>query len=152
MNYQNLLETFSNPTFLWISFLTSISFIVLSAIIFPVVILLLPRDYFLYEGQAHPWLKKRSPGARTIIIFLKNILGALLLIAGIAMLFLPGQGLLTCLVALSLLDYPGKFQLIRSIIRRKSVFRAMNGLRLYFKKDPLKVPRVAKEHSKKKDT
>lgn len=145
MNELNFIETaielFSDPTFLWVSFFISLAFVFVSAVLFPVVIVLLPRNYFLYENHSHPWLQKRSSSVQAIIIVLKNILGGLLLIAGVAMLFLPGQGLLTCLVALSFLDFPGKLHLIRSIVRRKTVFRAMNGLRLYFKKKPFRIPK-----------
>jgi hypothetical protein len=50
---------------------------------------------------------------------------------------LPGQGLLTILIALILLDFPGKRSLERRIIARPKVLRAVNGLRTKAGRPPL---------------
>lgn len=44
---------------------------------------------------------------------LRNVLGAILLVAGIAMLVLPGQGVPTILISLGLMNFPGKYRLER---------------------------------------
>ena len=41
----------------------------------------------------------------------KNLLGATLVLAGLLMLFLPGQGVITLLAGLMIMNYPGKFVL-----------------------------------------
>ena len=67
----------------------------------------------------------------------KNGLGVVLLAAGIAMLVLPGQGLLTLVVALILLDFPGKRRLQRRIVYAPRVLAALNALRRRAGREPL---------------
>ncbi|WP_290538524.1 S-methyl-5-thioribose-1-phosphate isomerase [Alcanivorax sp.] len=63
-----------------------------------------------------------------------------LLVAGILMLVLPGQGLLTILIALMASTFPGKYRLERAIMRRPGVFRAANWIRRKYDRTPLKHP------------
>jgi hypothetical protein len=69
----------------------------------------------------------------------KNILGTLLVVLGIilALAGVPGQGLLTVLIGLVLLDLPGKRPLERQIVGRPRVLRAINRLRKRFGRAPL---------------
>jgi hypothetical protein len=53
------------------------------------------------------------------------------------MLFLPGQGLLTMITGLLLIDYPGKFRLERKIVNTPAVLKSLNWLRAKAKKPPL---------------
>ncbi len=46
----------------------------------------------------------------------RNLYGGLLIIAGVIMLFTPGQGLLTLLAGFLLLDFPGKRRTWRKIL------------------------------------
>ena len=88
----------------------------------------LPADYFartLAERQEYcrehwAWFVAR------------NVLGLLILIAGIVMLFMPGQGLLAILVGVLLVDFPGKRAVVRKIIERRGVMSAANRLRARF--------------------
>jgi hypothetical protein len=59
----------------------------------------------------------------------RNVLGCALVAAGIAMLVLPGQGILTILVGVMLLDFLGKPRLQRWLVARRPVLRTINGLR-----------------------
>ncbi len=59
----------------------------------------------------------------------KNILGALFLLAGVAMLLLPGQGLLTMVMGVVFLDLPGKYKFERWLIARPGIARSVNWLR-----------------------
>jgi hypothetical protein len=70
----------------------------------------------------------------------KNIVGSLLVIAGVAMLVLPGQGLLTLAIGLGLMNFPGKRRLIRRLIGRQRILRAINRLRARAHKAPLEPP------------
>jgi hypothetical protein len=63
-----------------------------------------------------------------------------LLVGGLLMLLMPGQGLLTIAVAVMLLDFPGKFRLQRWLVKRESVWRTINWLRNRAKRQPLKRP------------
>jgi hypothetical protein len=76
---------------------------------------------------------------------LKNAFGAVLVLAGIAMLVLPGQGLLAILVGVMLANFPGKYALERRIISRPTVSKAVNRIRKMAGRPPLDIP--AEENS-----
>lgn len=72
----------------------------------PVVIGRMRADYFV--RPAAPGAGRRYPLARWVLLAAKNLLGLILLPAGLAMLVLPGQGIITVLVALTLLNLDRK--------------------------------------------
>lgn len=84
-------------------------------------------------------MPNHHPVARLIGFVVKNIVGVILLALGIAQLFLPGQGIVTILLSLSLLDFPGKRQLERKIVGRPTVLGAINALRAKHGRAPLTV-------------
>jgi len=53
------------------------------------------------------------------------------------MFFAPGQGILTLLLGISLMDVPGKQKLERKIVERPAVLKAINKLRARANKPPL---------------
>jgi UPF0716 family protein affecting phage T7 exclusion len=67
-------------------------------------------------------------------------MGAVLLLAGVAMLILPGQGLLTLAIGLGLMNLPGKRSLIRHLIGRPRVLRTINQFRAKAHKELLEAP------------
>jgi len=93
----------------------------------------IPADYFL--ASPAPTRSRRH----WLWLLARNLLGALLLLCGIAMLVLPGQGLLTMVVALVLLDYPGKRRLERRLIELDSVLNSLNWLRRRRGAAPLRI-------------
>lgn len=109
-----------------------------TVIAIPFLLVRLPPDYF-QDHNPRVWMTDSHPVLRGAWIVVKNILGAGLLAAGFAMLFLPGQGLLTMLIGLSLMDFPGKRQLERKLIGQPGVLRTINRLRAKFGKPPLVV-------------
>ena len=70
----------------------------------------------------------------------KNLLGATFLLAGLVMLFTPGQGILAVLVGVSLMDIPGKRAWERRIVAYPRVHRALNGIRAKAGQPPLQLP------------
>jgi len=64
-----------------------------------------------------------------VLGLLKNLLGALLVVMGLVMLVTPGQGLLTLLAGLLLMNFPGKYRMERWLVLRPGVMRALNWLR-----------------------
>ena len=60
----------------------------------------------------------------------------LLVAAGLAMLFLPGQGLLTVLIGVSVMDFPGKRGLLQRLVRGPKVQRTLNWIRRKRGKEP----------------
>lgn len=102
----------------------------------PVILVRLPPDYFDTRVPRH-WMKDHHPVLRVVGLLLKNVLGAVFLLAGFAMLFLPGQGILTMLIGVSLMDFPGKQRLEATLIGQPTVLGAINAMRKKFDKPPL---------------
>jgi hypothetical protein len=98
-------------------------------------------DYFLHPSPPVESWRRRHPALRISTLVIKNVLGVVLLLAGLAMLVLPGQGIITILVAMSLLNFPGKRSLELRIIRQGPVLQAINWIRARAKRPPLVVPR-----------
>lgn len=65
------------------------------------------------------------------------MLGSFLVLAGVVMLFTPGQGVLTLLLGLSLVDFPGKRTLERRIVQRPTVLKLVNHMRAKADRPPL---------------
>jgi hypothetical protein len=113
---------------------------VLSAVGVPWFIARVPADYFSRRERRLAGLEAAPrPVWRLALRILKNALGALLLVAGAAMLFLPGQGVLTMFVGLLLLEFPGKRKLERRLLSREPVRRAINALRRRAGQPPLEL-------------
>jgi hypothetical protein len=113
---------------------TTAALAVLSLLTLPLLLARIPADYFYGPRQPAP-----PGGARWFGRLLKNALGVVLLLAGIAMLVLPGQGILTILVAFVLLDFPGKRRLEIRLIGRPRVLKTINHLRARTGHPPLEL-------------
>ena len=122
------------PVLKWLGIISFFTFMV-SILLIPWLISLLPPDYFI-RGKRPPPLTPLPPVIFLLLMLLRNIFGIALLLAGIAMLFLPGQGILTMLLGISLLDFPGKHRLIEKLIQQSSVQRGMNWIRVKTKRPP----------------
>jgi hypothetical protein len=83
-----------------------------------------------------PHLKLINSNLTQLINLAKIIVGVCLLLIGIVMLVLPGQGLITMLIGLSLLPFPGKDKMEQNILSRKSVRTTLNWIRVKAKKPP----------------
>jgi len=111
-----------------------------SLIAMPLLVARIRADYFLTsDPRTDSWLG-RHPAARVTARVIKNSLGVVLFLAGLAMMVLPGQGILTVLVALSLLEFPGKRALELRLIRQPSINRSINWMRKKSGRSPLIVP------------
>ena len=93
------------------------------------VIVYLPFDYFLSKRQTS---RIRRPILWGGLIFLKNLFAIILIIVGIILIPLPGQGVLTILIGLVISDIPGKRKLERRIVRSPAVLSALNHIRSRF--------------------
>lgn len=110
--------------------------LVISAIVIPVLIVRLPADFYVEEN--HPrHLFQDHPLLRILFLTVKNTIGAVLLVAGILMLLLPGQGILTILAALAMLDFPGKRTMEMRILHRPAILNSVNWLRTRAGREPL---------------
>ncbi|MBX3617582.1 PGPGW domain-containing protein [Nitrosomonas sp.] len=116
--------------------ITSIISFIGSLIAIPWILIRLPSDYFDLRVPRH-WMKDRHLVLRTIGLIIKNVTGAIFLFAGFLMLFLPGQGLLTMLIGISFIDFPGKRKLEAKIVGQPVILNAINAMRRKFNKPPL---------------
>jgi len=106
----------------------------------PWVVARLPHDYFNQSHRAVWRLTADEPWYALLLGMLKNALGALLVLLGIIMLVTPGQGILTLLVGLLLMNFPGKYQLERWLVGRRGVLAALNWLRRRSEQPPFDPP------------
>ncbi|MGH7168570.1 MAG: PGPGW domain-containing protein [Nitrospiraceae bacterium] len=130
------MEVFLSKDVLLSLFVLSVVTFVVSLIGIPFLLVRLPSHYF---DERHPrnWMQDHHPVLRLIGLGLKNAVGVLLFLAGIAMIVLPGQGLLTILIGISLLDFPGKRHMERRLIGQPAVLKTINKLREKFGRPPL---------------
>jgi hypothetical protein len=125
-----------NTIVVWVMLGVSIVSVALVALLLPGMVARLPADYFASSRQtprerpsAFGWAKRIG----------KNVLGFVFLLAGIAMVLLPGQGVLTILIGVFLLDFPGKHAMERWIVRRKKIKALLDRMREKRGQPPLQV-------------
>jgi hypothetical protein len=118
----------------------SIASALVSLAVVTIVLVRIPPDYFV--DPKHRTTHARHPAARIALLILKNLLGILVVIGGLAMSLpgVPGQGLLTIFLGIMLLNFPGKYRVERAILRRPSILNAINRIRGRFGKPALQVP------------
>lgn len=102
------------------------------------ILIKLPANYFR-DDHPRDFLSDKNAVLRVAAIVAKNLLGVFLVALGIVMSLpgVPGQGILTILLGIMLLDFPGKRRLEQRLISRPSVLRAVNKLRSRFGKPEL---------------
>ena len=110
----------------------------------PWILIRLPSNYF-DTRVPRPWMKNHHPVLRWIGLLIKNVIGIVFLIAGLLMLILPGQGILTMLIGISFMDFPNKRKLEAKIVGQHTIFSAINTMRDKFNKPPLTLKPDSKE-------
>lgn len=113
-----------------------------SLVSLPFLVSRIPEDYFSDARQHRGRFERLHPLAHLGLRLLRNLLGWLFVLAGLLMLVLPGQGLLTILMGLILCDFPGKYRLERRLVAAPGVFRAINWLRRRAGHPPLLAPKT----------
>lgn len=116
-------------TLLWWGSGLSLAALVATVIGVPWVVARLPSDYFNQSHRAVWRFSGDEPLFALVLGGLKNVVGAVLVLLGLVMLLTPGQGLLTLMVGLLLMNFPGKYQLERWLVGRRGVLSALNWLR-----------------------
>ena len=124
--------------FFWLTGASAVMFVA-TLIAVPIVIARIPEDYFLHDERPPMIRCDRCLPVRVALIILKNTVGVLLIAAGVAMIVLPGQGLLTIVLGVLLLDFPGKFRAERWLFSRPRVLKPINWLRARAGRAPLRV-------------
>ena len=133
----------------WLAVISAVSFFG-SLVAVPIIAVRIPREYFCASCRRIDAWGPRNLVARTLVVMLKNLLGVVLLLAGVAMLVLPGQGLLTMLIGLMVMNFPGKYRLERYLVSRGPVLRSISWIRRRWGVAPLFLgPDEAEKESKR---
>jgi len=116
-------------------FVVSLAFSFASIVI---VLVKIPANYFSTHYK-QDFLPDSSWIVRWGAVIAKNLFGVFLILLGIVLSLpgVPGQGILTILLGIIMLDIPGKRPLEAKIIQRPAVLSAANKLRLRWDKPPL---------------
>lgn len=135
-----LLEWIENnrTLFGWLGGASFVTFVV-TLIAIPWLVARIPADYFIRLAKSDESFRTRHPVVAISTKLFKNAAGVVFLLAGIAMLVLPGQGILTILIGIMLIDFPGKRRFELALIRRPHVLRAVNWIRKRSRREPLQI-------------
>ena len=119
----------------------SIFILIISVFMMVLIISFLPENYFKSENRnlISSVQNSRYPLLKLLVLITKNFFGILLLLSGVLMLVLPGQGILTIITGLVFIDYPGKYKFERKLLRQKGVINSINWIRSRLSKPSLKV-------------
>ena len=132
-NIQNLFSDYYD-LFFWIGIISSIVFLG-SLLSIRWLVSLIPSDYFINRKESK--FKLNYPVLWIVYTIIKNIFGYILILGGILMLILPGQGLLTIFIGLMLSNYPGKYSIEKKIIATPKILKSINWLRKKSDEPPL---------------
>ena len=104
------------------------------------ILVKLPADHFSKNRKTKFWAGPR-PAIHAAKVIGKNIAGILLVALGIVLSLpgVPGQGLLTVLLGIMLLDFPGRHRLEQKLLSKPSIVNTINRLRGRFDKPPLQL-------------
>jgi hypothetical protein len=137
-----LTETFG-ANFIFLIILVTASASIIYFIVISYIITQMDKEYFLpinrrrkknaideeIKNSSSRWFNR---GGGYLV---KIIIGLFLLVCGIAMLVLPGQGLITMLIGLSMLPFPGKHKIEQNLLARKSIRSSLNWIRIKANKE-----------------
>ena len=112
----------------WLGALSIVTFLG-TLLVLPIAVTWIPADYFVRDQRQG----RHHDGPSTMLHLLrlvgKNLLGIVFVLTGVALLVLPGQGILTMLLGLMLMNFPGKYALERRLMQQPAVLGAINWLR-----------------------
>ena len=123
----------------------SLILLVATLVALPVVVVMLPEDYFVRQKRRPAHSTRKYPLFWGLVSIFKNLLGLILILAGLVMLVLPGQGLITILIGLALTNFPGKYVIERRIASRPAVDATLNKVRRLAGRAPLLMPTETRE-------
>lgn len=141
-----MIELFAEymPAFTWgnilIGALIFVASFFLNLGIVSLILVKLPADHFSKSRKTKFWDGPR-PALHAAKVIGKNLLGVLLVALGVVLSLpgVPGQGLLTILLGIMLLDFPGRQRLEQKLLSKPSITNTINRLRGRFGKPPLKL-------------
>lgn len=122
----------------WLFFF-SIAMFIVSIFGLRYFIIRIPPDYF-FLSRKETWTIKKHPLLAFIVLFIKNVIGLFFVVVGLIMSIpgVAGQGVLTILIGLMLMNFPGKRKLELKIIKQPLILNTLNNIRMKAGKDPLR--------------
>ena len=132
-----LLQNYKNEfvVLAWVS----VTLLIISIAVIPWIVIKIPEDYFHEQYRIRISKQSGHPLMAELLNGIKNLIGFIFVILGILMLVLPGQGILTILMGLFLMNFPGKYRLERKIVTSPKVLKSLNWIRSKANKVPLVV-------------
>lgn len=127
------------PALPWLTAI-GIVMVLLSMVAIPWLLVSMSEDYFVAPRRD----PDRGPVAWMIWV-LRNSLALVLMLAGVLMLVLPGQGLLTILIGIMCGTFPGKYRLERWLVRHHSVYDGINWVRARWGRAPIQYPKAGQD-------
>ena len=98
---------------------------------------LIPEDYFINKKDSK--IKTNNILIWYVVLIFKNLIGYSLILGGIMMLVLPGQGLFTIIIGLMMSNYPGKYSIEKKFIAIPTILKSINWLRRKSNKPPIRI-------------
>ena len=98
---------------------------------------LILEDYFINKKDSK--IKTSNIFIWYIVLIFKNLIGYSLILGGIMMLVLPGQGLFTIIIGLMMSNYPGKYSIEKKFIAIPTILKSINWLRRKSNKPPIRI-------------
>ena len=123
----------------WLGVASVVTFLA-TLFIVPWLVVRIPADYFTHQKRHRQAKHGQHPVVQITMVIAKNILGCFFVVIGFLMLFVPGQGIMTMLIGVMFLDFPGKYHLERRLASYGPVLRSMNWLRHRTGREPLNKP------------
>lgn len=144
-----MLDSFKehNSLLWWVTAFSVFTFLI-SLVVLPVLAARIPADYFTREIRPPSRYARLHPVWRAVLLVIKNVLAGALMLAGVVMLILPGNGILAIAIALLMMDLPGKYKIERWMIMRSPVRKSINWVRGKTGHKPLVIPDDLMERAK----
>ncbi len=118
--------------FIWMGIVSTVVFVV-SLALMPYLLGLIDENYFVGLGKHQLKVKNFT---HLLIVIIKSLLGFILLVVGVIMLITPGQGLISILLGLFLVEFPNKYKWELKLIHHNPTFKMLNWLRAKANKPP----------------
>ena len=136
--FEHIFKLFENyKSLIFLLSVISLVIFIFSLLSIKWLVSLIPSDYFIEKKPSK--FKSKYPLIWLISMIVKNLIGYVLIVGGILMLVLPGQGLFTIFIGLIMSNYPGKYFIERKFIAIPSVLRTINWLRKKSNQNPLRI-------------
>jgi hypothetical protein len=123
-----------------ILFWMTVGLSLVGVVLLPLLVICIPADHYGHPNRQGGWTGTTNMRRHPVVVVVRNLLAAPLFLAGVIMLFTPGQGALMILVALSIATFPGKDRIERRIIALPGVLATLNMIRAKARRPPLEEP------------